>query len=147
MVVLTVEKIGGVLVHCELHHMDSESLQESCAELFGKKFGANVLPSTVFHMVKAILVHGMLLLCIVGTAMNISLINANDAEYQSGHTVNYDDTKNYFSTVSDTISMPIRGKTFPPDYLTRKSARSCLPSTNCHMVMLTMVQAMFYYVL
>lgn len=54
---------------------------------------ANLLLSAYFHSMKLTVVHGMLLLCIIDTAMTVPLVNSSSTEYQSGRTVNYDKIK------------------------------------------------------
>lgn len=48
------------------------------AELCDKTFAANSLQSTDIHMLKLAVMHGMLLLCIVGSAMTVPLTNTSD---------------------------------------------------------------------
>lgn len=69
------------------------SSQNICAEPVCKRIGANFLPPTDFHIVKRTALHSMILLCIVGTAMTVSVINTSATDYHSGRTVDYDETK------------------------------------------------------
>lgn len=86
-------KTRRFIIHCENYHMDVDPRQSISAEFFDKNIGANILLPIEFHMVKLAVVHCVLFLCVVGTALTVSMINTSGTEYHSSRRVSYDETK------------------------------------------------------